>query len=539
VTAGVELGREAFDRRAWRAAYDALSSAPSLGVDDLERLAIAAHLVGRDGASDRAWEEAHLACLAAGDADRSARCAFWLALMLHLRGEHARGNGWIARAERLAEETGPTASARGFLLVATFLQQLEAGEAASAFELADQILGAAARSGDRDLRALGLLARGQASLALGHVAAGLKLLDEVMVSVTTGEVGPIPAGIVYCAVIEACVDVFDLRRAAEWNESLDEWCSTEPDLVPFRGQCLVHRSQLLSAHGDWAEALIEVDRASARLADPPHPALAIARYQQGELHRLRGELVEAAAAYRLAAELGRDPAPGVALLRLAEGDVPAAESAIRRMLAERPGAPTRPPVLAAAVEVHLAAGGVEAARRASDELTALADRIDTPLLHALADGAAGAVLLAEGDADRALVALRRADARWRASDMPYDVARVRVAIARACLALGDRDAAAVELAAARATFERLGAAPDLERIGTVGDRHAPGPGALTAREVAVLRLVATGRTNKQIAAALTISAHTVARHVQNIFVKLDVSSRAAATAAAYQHGLIE
>ena len=539
MTGSVELGREAFDRRAWRAAYDAFVPATSLGVDDLERLAIAAHLVGHDDASDRAWEEAHLACLASGDIERSARCAFWLALTLLLRGEAARGSGWMARAERLASETGPASPTRGFVLVPAFLEQLEAGEATSALELAGQILEAAAGSDDRDLRALGLLARGQAFLACGQVATGLKLLDEVMVSVTTGEVAPIPAGIVYCAVIEACVDVFDLGRAAEWTDSLHEWCSAEPDLVPFRGQCLVHRSQLLQAHGEWAEALVEASRASARLAEPPHPARGIARYQQGELHRLRGELVEAAAAYRHAAELGRNPSPGVALLRLAEGDVPAAEAAIRRMLAESPGPPARPPVLAAAVEVHLTAGAVEAAREASDELASFADHIDTPMLHALADGAAGMVLLAEHDADGALVALRRADSRWRALDMPYDGARVRVGIARACLALGDRDAAEVELDAARTTFERLGARPDLARLGAVRDRRAELPGALSEREVEVLRLVATGRTNREIAASLAISAHTVARHVQNIFVKLGLSSRAAATAYAYEHGLIE
>jgi DNA-binding CsgD family transcriptional regulator len=533
--AEVELGRAAFERRSWREAYELLAAQDTLGADDLERLAVAAHLVGEDGASDAAWTAAHQAHLAGGDPDRAARCAFWLAFTLLLRGETAHSSGWLARAERLVEDAGPTCAARGFLLVPAFLHALEGGEGTRALEMAEEIVVIARRCGDRDLLALGLLGSGQSSLVLGRIAGGLKLLDEAMVSVTTGEVGPIPAGIVYCAVIEACVDVFDLRRATEWTASLHEWCSAEPDLVPFRGQCLVHRSQLLQAHGEWAEAIVEAERAGERLADPLHPALGLAHYQQGELHRLRGELDEAAAAYRAAAELGRDPSPGVALLRLAAGDVDAAVTAIRRMLTENPHPPVRLPVLAAAVEIHLAAGDVADARAASDELTTFAEVIDTPLLHAIAEASAGAVLLAEGDADGALVSLRRAGAAWRALGMPYDVARARVGIARACLAVGDHDAAALELDAARTTFERLGARPDLERLANTPDRPAS---PLTDRELEVLRLVATGRTNREIAAELVISEHTVARHLQNMFVKLGVSSRAAATAWAYEHDVV-
>ena len=532
--AAADLAREAFERRSWREAYELLAPADGLDVDDLERLAITAYLLGRDEASADAWERAHLASLAADDRDRAARCAFWLAFTLLLRGEMARAGGWRARAERLVEDAEPACASRGFLLVGDFLELLEGGTLTTASELADRIVDIARRCGDRDLLALGMLGRGQVSLALGEISRGVRLLDEVMVSVTTGEVTPIPAGIVYCAVIEACVDVFDLRRATEWTEALRAWCSSEPDLVPYRGQCLVHRSQVLQAHGDWPAAIAEAELARARLSDPFHPALGVARYQQGELHRLRGEFAAAARAYHDAAELGRDPAPGVALLRLAEGDVAAAGVAIERMLSD--GDPrTRPAVLAAAVEIHLAAGDVEQARRAGAELASFADLAGAPMLHAIADGAAGAVLLAEGDASAALVPLRRATAGWRTLGMPYDAARGRVRIALASRVLADHDAAAAELEAARATFERLGAQPDLAWLESLGETKVS---PLTDRELEVLRLLATGRTNREIATALVISPHTVSRHVQNIFVKLGLSSRSAATAYAYEHGLV-
>ena len=538
MTAGAELGRAAFERRSWREAYEVLASVESLEVGDLERLAVAAYLVGRDDDSAAAWEQAFVACLEADDHERAARCAFWLALVLVLRGETARGTGWLARADRLIEGAGPGSAARGYLLVASFLEKIEAGDADEAAVLADRIVEIAERIADRDLLALGLLSRGQASLRLGEVAKGFRLLDEAMVSATSGEVSPIPAGIVCCAVIEACVECFDLRRATQWTDALSAWCSVQPDMVPYRGQCLVHRSQILQARGNWSEAVAEVGQASERLTDPFHPALGIARYQQAELHRLQGEFAEAAQAYQEAAELGRDPSPGLALLRLAMGEIEQARVAIRRMLVEAANVTTRPAVLAAAVEIYLAAGDVAAARTASDELSHLAGIVDAPMLHAIADGAAGSVLAAEGDAAAALTALRRALTTWGSLRVPYEMARVRLGIARACAALGDGDATALEVEAARATFERLGAAPDLRRLDVRAGEATSRPDSLTERELEVLRLLASGRTNREIADVLVISVHTVARHVQNIFLKLGLSSRAAATAYAYEHDLV-
>jgi ATP/maltotriose-dependent transcriptional regulator MalT len=538
MVSAVELGREAFARRQWGKAHALLNTGDPLGVDDLERLAVAAYLLGRDEESDEAWQRAQLECVRLGERERGARCAFWLGLSLLLRGEMAQGSGWLARAERLVEGEPPCA-ARGFLLVPAFLEALESGDPATADRLAAGLVDIARLCGDKDLLAFGLLAGGQVSLARGDSSRGMKLLDEVMVSVATGEVSPLPAGIIYCAVIEACMDVFDLRRAAEWTEALYTWCTSQPDLVPYRGQCLVHRSQVLQANGRWAEAATEAEQARQRLSAPAHPALGLALYQQGELHRLRGEFAEAERAYQAASDHGREPVPGFALLRLAEGRLEAAVAATRRMVEESRGQPTRPAILGAAVEILLSTGEVPAARSVGDELATIAQTLDVPVLHAMADYAAGSVLLTEGDAPAALAMLRRASIRWRELNMPYEAARARVLVALACRTAGDHDAAGLELGAACAAFERIGARPDLDRAtrlaGTSLHRRAD---ALTDREREVLRLVATGRTNRQIAAELVLSEHTVARHLQNIFLKLSLSSRAAATAYAYEHHLV-
>ena len=529
-------GRAAFARRAWGEARALLSGTGPLEVEDLERLAIAAHLVGRDEESAQTWERAHVEALRRGDVDRAVRGAFWLGFGLLLRGEVAQASGWLARGERLVEGSGCEGAGRGFLLVPEFLFALDRSDHATAHALTQEILAVAERFEDRDLMALGVLGHGQVALAAGQTGRGMRLLDEAMISAATADLSPIVAGILYCAVIEACMDLFDLRRAAEWTEAMHRWCAAQPDLVPYRGHCLVHRSQVLQYCGAWADAEVEAQRARRALSDPAHPALGLAFYQLGELHRLRGELDDAERAYRAASAQGREPAPGFALLRLAQGSITAAVAAIRRMLEESRGRLTRPTVLAAAVEVQLAAGDRDAARASADELGKIADSVDTPLLRAIADHAIGTIMLAGGDAPAALAALRRACAGWQALGMPYDVARARVQVALTCRALGDVDAAGMELDAARSTFERVGARPDLARVIELTRPGRPAP--LTARECEVLRLVATGGTNREIAMALVISEHTVARHVQNIFAKLGVPSRAAATAYAYEHGLV-
>ncbi len=537
VTGSPERGREAFARRAWPEAYEHFAAAADLDGEDLQRLAVAAHLVGDDEASARAWEAAHARRAADGDAAGAAYCAGWLGMQLMLQGDVAQASGWFARAERLVEEHGVEGPVRGYLMIPTLLQAIMGGDVAVAGQLADQAATIARRLDEPDLFGLAVLGQGQVALMLGEVDRAMRLFDEVMVAVTGEELSPVTAGIVYCAVIEACIAAWDLRRAAEWTEALSRWCAAQPGLVPYRGQCLVHRSQVLLARGSWTEAEREADRAREHLSR--HPAVGLAHYQRAELHRLRGELDAAEEAYRAAHDHGLDPAPGLALLRLAQGRAAAARSTIRRMLDEHRDALGRAPMLTTAVEIDLAADDVGGAEAAAAELEAIGAQVGAPLLRAMADYAQGAVRLARGEAAPALERLRPAQHAWRELEMPYEAARAQLLIGRACALLDDRDTAELELAAARATFEALGARADAEATRPAarnGRRRAATE--LTERECEVLRLVASGKTNRHIAGELFISEHTVGRHLQNIFRKLDLTSRAAATAYAYEHDLI-
>jgi ATP/maltotriose-dependent transcriptional regulator MalT len=540
----LQRARESFFREEWGEAYARLKEADDrapLAPDDLERFATAAWLVGEDAESVDLWERAHQEFIDRGDPGRACHCAFWLGLGLNNRGDRARGGGWIARARRLLDEIGQDCVERGYVLLPSGLQELASGDSVAAYDTFVRAAEFGARFGDVNLTALARLGLGQTLIRSGEIHDGVSLLDEVMVAVRADRMAPMVVGLVYCAVIESCQEIFDLRRAQEWTEALSDWCESQPDLVPYRGQCLVRRSEIMQVHGAWAEAEVEAQRACERLAAPPGEAAAgAAFYQRAELHRLRGKFSEAEEAYRQASRWGRKPQPGLALLRLACGDIDAASATIRRVTSEAGNRRTRSRVLPACVEIMLAAGDLEAARAAADELQDIAAEVGAPLLRATADHARGVVLLAEGDSHAALKPLRAAWETWEEMEAPYEAARVRVPIGLACRALGDEDTAELELDAARWVFQQVGAAPELIRLDALTRAADPentpgGDHRLTSRELQVLRRVAAGSTNKSIAAELFISERTVERHLSNIFTKLGVSSRTAATTFAYEH----
>ncbi len=522
----------------WTDAFDQLSAAHREGpldAEDLERLAVAAYMVGRDAACEEAWIAAHHDWLRRGEAERAARCAFWQALGLFFRGDLAPAMGWVARGGRLLAETHRDGVDHAWFRMLTALPRLFEGDADvhASFVEAGEI---AERFADPDASMFARLCRGYSLILQGRVDEGIALLDEVMVSVTVDEVAPILAGIAYCQVIALCQAVFDLRRAREWTEALTRWCDSQPDLVPFRGNCLVHRCEIFQLQGAWADALESARRACEWLAGPPAwDTLGSAHYQLAEIQRLRGELAEAEESYRRASLAGRDPEPGMSLLRLAQGRVDLALPAIRRALNEAQDPIARSRLLPACVEVLLEADDVGSARAAADELAGIAAQLDGAYLNALAAGASGAVLLAEGDPRSALTTLRIAHHAWRDLEAPHQSARVRLLIAVACRELGDGASAELEFEAARSALEELGARPDLERLARLAGSSRPGP--LSRRESEVLTLVAAGKTNRAIATELFISEKTVARHVSNIFTKLGLSSRAEATAYAYKQGL--
>jgi DNA-binding CsgD family transcriptional regulator len=538
----LERARGSFERRSWADAYAAFVLADALEcleAADLERLALAAYLTGRDNEYLDVLERAHHAHLKSGARARAVRCAFWLGFRLIMRGETGRATGWLCRADRLLEGEAGECAERGYLLLPQVEQRLESGDFEAAFGAAASAAAIGERCGDTDLVACALHQQGRIRLLQGQVEAGLGLLDETMIAVISGQLSPLVTGLMYCSVISACQQVYAIGRSREWTAALAQWCEGQPDMVAFVGACQVHRAEILQLQGAWPDALEEARRACAGSQSANRLAAAAAWYQQAEVHRLKGDSSSAEDAYRSASRLGLEPQPGLALLRLAQQHTDAAVAAIRRAVDCTTDRMKRMSLLPARVEIMLAAGDVRDARQAFRELEQLAQCFQSEVPAAIAAQAGGAVELAEGNAQAALGSLRTALSVWHRVDAPYATARVRLLIGLACRALGDEEGARLELDAARSEFERLGAAPDLARLDALPDRGADGRAhGLTVRELQVLRLVTGGETNKAIAARLSLSEKTIDRHVSNIFAKLNVPSRAAATAFAYQNKLV-
>jgi len=511
-------------------------------VDDLERQATAAYLRGADDATEALWIQAHNECLRKEDLPRAARCIAWLVLDLFNRREWARGNGWLVRGLHLLEPANDCAPL-GLLLVLAARDHLRQGNLDAATHAANRARELSSRFNDPDLNVFSRLTRALVHVRRGQPTEAASLFDEIMVGVTVDNVSPIAVGVVYCAVIDACRSLFDISRAREWTAALDRWCATQPHMVEFRGKCLVHRSEILRLSGAWSEALLEAERACEWSGTHEnsfrYPAGA-AFYELAEIHRLRGNVEEATEAYRHASEHGQAPEPGLTLLHFAQGKHELAATSIRRLLEERQGSVSRAEVLRAAVEILTSVDDLTTARVALDELSRIAEQFPAPAVRAFAAHATGAMCLAESDPPAALRSLREAWTMWQELEVPYQAARVRVLLGQACQQLGDHVAAEFEFDGARQFFQRVSAQPDLARVDSLRQvRQKTDTPLLSARERQVIELVATGKTNKEIARLLSISERTVDRHVSNILLKLNLPTRSAATAYAYQHDLVE
>ncbi|MGV1007613.1 MAG: LuxR C-terminal-related transcriptional regulator [Dermatophilaceae bacterium] len=535
VDAALERARRLYAERAWAAARTALldqDAVRPLEPADLVLASIAAYMTGQDAQCVQLMVRTYEEFLAAGDRAMAARAAFWLCFALVNTGDVVHAGAWAERSKRLiGDGDGVDAALLAYHETLRAHQLIDSGHPDQALPLSLTNIDLACDVGEPDLEALGRVNAGQALVALGRPHEALAHLDQVILAVESERLSPPVAGLAYCAVILACLRLFDLRRARDWTAALTAWCDVPSADVPYRGQCQVHRAHVMTLQGDWAGALAEARTAVGRLDGH---VLGEAYYRLAELFRLRGQTEAAEDAYREANACGRQPEPGLSRLRLAQGRVDAAVRAMRALHAE-PGRHDRAEILAAYVEVMLAAGEVDAAADAAAELATVAADSGIPLLQAEADEATASVLLARGDPAAALPLLRPALRRRQELGTPYEAAVVQVRIGSALDAMGDVDSARMSYDAARAVFERLGARPALDALEPPDLRRG---GVLTAREIDVVRLVARGHTNRAIARELRLSEKTVARHLSNVYAKLDLPSRAAATAYAYDHDVL-
>lgn len=541
-TETIHAARAAYRRSAWADATELFLRADAeaaLDAPDLEALVWAAGIAAHDAEMLAALERLYAHYEVNCDHENCARAAFWCGLRNTMIGEVGLGSGWLQRADKHAKETPPDCVQRGYLILPQVFMQRSKGNYDAAVAAAAKALTFGETAGDDDLIALAGSLKGGILFRLGRIDDGYAPIDEAMLLANAGRLSPIISGVVYCEIVGSCCRVLEMGRAREWTAILDAWCKRNPQARAFNGVCQVHRAEVLQLEGNWAEAYAEAERAGEGLnGTTEQTAMATAAYRRAEILRLRGRFDEAEAEYRLAGEIALDPQPGLALLRLVQRKEDEASAMIRRAIETAPDMPRKTALLPAGIEICVGCGDLDACDALCTELSEIAERFGTEILGRVADQGYGMLALARGEAASAVAALARARRFWSEFGAPYLVARLRVDIARGCMELGDTDSAAMELEVAEKIFRDLGAEPDLERLRSIrGDRSA-GKGDLTAREREVLALLAEGRSNREIAADLGLSPKTVNRHVENIFDKLGVSSRAAAVAKGLKGGII-
>jgi ATP/maltotriose-dependent transcriptional regulator MalT len=530
--------REALSRQEWQAAFDAAHAAPApspaIEADRDDLLGEAAWWLGRLADAITARERAYRLFDELGDHRRAGRCAVSLWEHHAFGARAAMAGAWLRRARRHLGDD-PECVEHGALVLREAETAHGEGDLEGALALATGVieLGRTLRSADLEAEALQTV--GRVLIDRGEVADGMGHLDEAMLFAVEGRLGPYATGKVYCSLISACEELGDLERAAEWTEATMSWAKRHPFAI-FPGICRVHRAVVLKRRGSLVEAEREASLACDELALSHVGNSAAAYAEVGDIRRRLGELARAEEAFARAQELSGRPCGTLALLRLAQGRTDAAVSVITGCLRETTSQLARAGLLPAFVHVAIAGGQLEEARRALAELEEIADTFATPMLQATVRSTRGRVQLADGD-PTATSTLRDALDLWQALDVPYEVATVRTLLGQALRAEGDEAAATESFAIAARLFDEIGAQAEAGLLR--GDPGPVLPAGLTEREVEVLRLIAAGMTNNEIAGELYLSVKTVSRHLSNIFTKIGVSSRAGATAFAFEHALVE
>jgi DNA-binding CsgD family transcriptional regulator len=537
-TAHLARARELHRASRWEEAcaeYAAADAEEPLAVEDLEAFAEAAQVSARGDEAVALLHRVFDLRVSAGELDDAAQVAFWLWWALFNNNQVVQASGWLRQTSRTL---GGDTSTSLWLKIPEAMFHGTTGNRARAHEL----LRAIVDEGAGEVVPWALSMWGQTLIDEGRLQDGLDRLEEAMAILLNQALPPRVTPWIYCAAVRGCCLARDFARARAWNQSMARWLDSLNSLGgAYLGNCRIYRSRLMLLNGAWPDALDEIAAVCTDLDGYTGWVCGHAYYQLGEVRRVRGEWDAAEDAYRRAAEHGCPTQPGLALLRLAEGDIDAASAGVRRALTEVTAKPERLDLLKAAVTIYLQEGKIEAARAAVTEFEEITRELTAPAIEAETSAVRGALALSDGDPGSALPLLRRAVGTWQQQEVPHEVAKLNVLIGQACRALADHDGAQLEFSAARETFERLGARPDLAQLERIVAATGAGSAThgLTRREIEVLCLIARGKANRAIANELHLSERTVHRHVSKIFTKLDVDSRTAAVAYGIKHRIVE